>query len=105
MHPENAVDYAVGIAPVKTVLLDCADFAGEPGEIRTLLEDDVQEALFSTHRFPVQAVARIIHRDTCGEVYLIGIQPEKTVPGTTLSTPVRQSGDRIIEIIRGAGYA
>ena len=76
-HPEAAVDFAAGFVPRKTVFLDCADFGGKPGDVRHLEMDTLEANTLSTHRFPVQIVARIIRRDTCGEVYIIGIQASR----------------------------
>lgn len=104
-HPEEAVEYAVGAVPAKTVFLDCADYGGEPGEIRPIEETALVEGVFSTHRFPVRAVARIISRDTCSEVYIIGIQPLQTLPGQSLSPPVLRSARRLINLIGGGVHA
>jgi Ni,Fe-hydrogenase maturation factor len=38
-------------------------------------------------------------QEFCGQVYIIGIQPEQTAVGEKISDIVQKSGDRIAELI------
>jgi hydrogenase maturation protease len=89
----------------KVIIIDCADFGGKPGEIKTfdpddLVRDDNKEiSLHATDLLGSLELARrtIKYPD---EVVIIGIQPESIEMGTKLSKTVQQSLSRLPKLIK-----
>lgn len=86
------------------MLIDCADFDGKPGEIRTFDPEDLERdenseiSLHATDLLGALALAK-----SAGsypeKVIIVGIQPEKIEMGTTLSAPVARTIKSISEFI------
>jgi len=72
--PDSIFYHVLEAHPVKTVIIDAADFNGMPGEVRTFSHSRLHEAPMSTHRFPLKVVAQLIEEDAGCEVHLVGIQ-------------------------------
>lgn len=96
-YPEAVIEEAVSISPTKTVIIDTADFGGVPGEIRVITKDMVSEKTFSTHRFPLTIIAKILKMDTGSEVYFVGIQPKDVSFGEGISHEVKTSADELVK--------
>ncbi|MBN2653942.1 MAG: hydrogenase 3 maturation endopeptidase HyCI [Nitrospirae bacterium] len=96
-RPETAIDQAVTLMPVRTIILDAAHFNGIPGEARIIPDDLIPQLIFSTHSFPLGAVSRFIAQDTGSEVYFIGIQAQNMSYGEGLSEAVKQTADLIVD--------
>ena len=53
-RPEDILWKAIEVRPESVVIIDAADFGGEPGEVRAIPEEFIPENPISTHRFPPQ---------------------------------------------------
>lgn len=98
--PENIIDEAVSFKPKRTVIIDAADFRGEPGEARVIDEELIPKTALTTHAFPVPVLARMLAKDTGCEVIFIGIQAKSVELGEGLSAEVKKTADAIIDILR-----
>lgn len=98
--PENGIDQAVNSKANKVVIIDAADFGGEIGEARLIPTELIPRTTLSTHTFPLPVIAKMIEEDTKAKVIFIGIQPAKVELGEGLSSAVRTTADKIIELIR-----
>jgi hydrogenase 3 maturation protease len=98
-QPENIIDSAISLKPARTIFIDAANFEGQSGEARIINPDTINDAIFSTHTFPLQIIAKIIAEDTRASVYLIGIQPKNLDFGEGLSEEVQKTADEIISAI------
>ncbi|MDX9714857.1 MAG: hydrogenase 3 maturation endopeptidase HyCI [Dissulfurispiraceae bacterium] len=96
-RPERAIDKAVALMPARTIILDAADFNGDPGEARIISDDMIPQVVFSTHSFPLGAVSRFIEQDTGSPVYFIGIQAQSMSYDEGLSDPVKKTADLIVK--------
>ncbi len=97
--PENILDEVIKLTPKKVILIDAADFKGQAGEIRLIPFEQISEIIFSTHTFPLKAIAAIIIKDTNADFHFLGIQPKNTHLSELLSEEVRISGDEIVEYL------
>ena len=98
-RPEDIVGKAIEIRPERVVIIDAADFAGEPGEVRAIPEEFMQENPISTHRFPLRVISRLVTEDTGARVDFICIQPESVGFGEGLSDTVRSSAEEIVMML------
>jgi len=98
-RPEDCLDEALATRPVKTVMIDAADFGGQPGEIRVIPRELIPETTLSTHTFPLPVIAALLEEDTGSRVLFIGIQPVRVTLGEGLSSPVRAAAGEIIQFL------
>jgi hydrogenase maturation protease HycI len=98
-RPENILDEATVYAPSKIIIFDAADFSGRIGEIRMIPQDAIPNSTYSTHLFPIKAVASLLQQDTQAEIVFIGIQPGNMTLGETLSSKVLESAQLLIHTI------
>lgn len=83
------------------IIIDCADFGGEPGEVKIfnhkdLLRDDNTEiSLHATDLLSSLELAKKLGENIPEKIFIIGIQPKTTEPGTKLSEEVSKSLDEI----------
>jgi hydrogenase 3 maturation protease len=95
-RPEDCIDAAVALHPLKTVVLDAADFGGSPGEARVIPQELIPNSTLSTHTFPLKIITKILEEETGSSVFYIGIQPENVSFGRGLSDPVQRMAKAII---------
>ena len=98
-RPEDIVWKAIEVRPGRVVIIDAADFAGEPGEVRAIPEEFMPENPISTHRFPLRVISRLVTEDTGARVDFICIQPESVGFGEGLSDTVRSSAEEIVMML------
>jgi hydrogenase 3 maturation protease len=97
--PERVFYRVLEARPVKTVIIDAADFNGMPGEVRTFSHSRLHKAPLSTHRFPLKVIAQLIEEDLGCEVHLVGIQIRCAHLGIPMDSCVKQSTRAIIDCI------
>ena len=96
--PENYTSTIRKHHPDKLILVDAADMGLSPGSYRIIPPDKIGVMHFSTHDMPLSLFISYVG-GFCGEVILVGIQPEKMDFGTPLSSVVQRSGDRVANLI------
>jgi len=84
--------------PEQLVLVDAADMGLPPASVRLLPPDRIKTVSFSTHTMPLSALISYV-QEFCGQVHIIGIQPERTATGGKLSRVVQKSGERVAGLI------
>ena len=97
--PENIIDEAITEAPAKIVVIDAADFRGNPGQVRIVSEEDIPQATLSTHSIPLNVITQIIREKVDCRIFFIGIQPATVTLGEGLTEEVRMSADEIIRVL------
>lgn len=98
-RPEDIVGKAIEVRPERVVIIDAADFTGEPGEVRAIPEEFIPENPISTHRFPLRVISGLVTEDTGARVDFICIQPESVGFGEALSDTVRSSAEEIVMML------
>ena len=96
--PESYTSIIRRNRPEQLILVDAADMGLPPGSIRLLSPEKIATLSFSTHSMPLSAFVSYV-REFCGQVYVIGIQPERTEFGDKLSDIVQKSTDRVVDLI------
>ncbi len=86
--PENYTGVVRRLHPETLLFLDAADMGAAPGTLQRLAPGSIQMRDFGTHAPPLGQLAGFLS-DCAGEIILLGIQPETTMPGARLSAPVR----------------
>ena len=89
--PENAVGALRRFKPDLVILLDAADFGGNPGEIRWIDPMDTSGFSASSHSLPFSVLAGYLTREFKCDIGLIGIQPSSLDFDSGLSSPVKNS--------------
>jgi hydrogenase 3 maturation protease len=94
---EDYIDAIVKINPELIVVIDAANFEGEPGEFRRFSIDNLKENdIISTHTMPVLFYLELLKdRLPAAEITIIGIKPQDISMGNKISGKVRDAGDKI----------
>lgn len=96
--PENYTSVIRKHNPDTLILVDAADMGLSPGSYRIIPPEKIEVMHFSTHAIPLSVFMSYVS-ESCGEVVLIGIQPDKMEVGTVLSSKVQRSGNVAAKLI------
>ena len=97
--PENASGLLRRFAPDVVILVDAADFAGQPGEIRWLEAEQIGGMSASSHTLPLSVLGQYLETEMNCRVEYLGIQPRQLEFDADLSPAVIQAVDEIVETI------
>ena len=86
--PENHLEVVASKNPDTILMIDAADFGGQPGEVRLLQPGEVALAGISTHAGSPQMLGKYLEARTGARVALLAIQPKDTSEGNELSAEV-----------------
>jgi hydrogenase 3 maturation protease len=98
--PENLTGEIRRWAPTHLVIVDAADFGGEPGAIRLIDPEDAGGVSFSTHSLPLSVLASYIQSQAPCEIMLLGIQPASVEFGAPVSAKVRSAARKVSAFLR-----
>jgi hydrogenase maturation protease len=81
------------------VLLDAVSVAAEPGAVVFWPAGDLATRFpqISTHKLSLGTLARLM--EAAGRVWLLGAQPERLLPGSGLSAPVRTTLEALTTLL------
>jgi hydrogenase 3 maturation protease len=96
--PENYTAIIRKYSPDTLILVDAADMGLSPGSYRIIPPEKIEVMHFSTHNIPLSILISYVS-ESCGEVVLIGIQPDRMDIGTTLSSVVQKNGDHVVKLM------
>jgi len=96
--PENYTAIIRKHSPDTLILVDAADMGLSPGSYRIIPPEKIEVMHFSTHNIPLSIIISYVS-ESCGEVVLIGIQPDRMDIGTTLSSVVQKNGDYVVKLM------
>lgn len=97
--PENFTGLVKRERPELLVIVDAAEMGLEPGEIRVIPREKVDELTMSTHYIPLSILIRYLEGNA-RKILFIGIQPKKREEGSELSKEVREGAERLLEFIK-----
>ena len=95
--PENYLEVVANKNPDTILMIDAADFGGQPGEVRLLQSGDVALAGISTHAGSPQMLGKYLEARTGARVALLAIQPKDTSEGNKLSPEVSATLKELVE--------
>ncbi len=96
--PESYTSVIRQHQPDLLILVDAADMGLPPGTLRTIPPEKISVLSFSTHYMPLSMFISYVE-EFCGNVLLIGVQPEQTETGRGISKAVRKSVKKLAEAI------
>lgn len=92
--PINACGLVLRHQPDLILFVDAADMGAEAGDVCLVEWQDVLAAGGESHQFSLQVLARYLAHEAGCPVMLLGIQPQETGLGTTLSRSVAAAVQR-----------
>lgn len=98
-NPENYIDEIKKLKPEKLIIIDAADFVGEPGEFRKISPYEIDRHTISTHTIPISLFVELI-KDSCNEIEIWGIQAKNTDFGEELTLEVREGVLKLAKLLR-----
>jgi len=101
--PENLAERAARGSPRTVVLVDAADFDGEPGELRLVDPEELGWSLGGgTHAPSLELLATYL-KERCGaRTVMLAAQPASTEFGTEISPELEAAASRAAEALRRA---
>ncbi len=101
--PENLAERAARNSPRTVVLIDAADFDGQPGELKLLDPEDLGWSLGGgTHAPSLELLASYL-KERCGaRTIMLAAQPASTEFGTDISPALEAAASRAAEAIATA---
>ena len=96
--PESYTSVIRRHRPDLLLLVDAADMGLPPGALRIIRPEKISLLSFSTHHMPLSMFISYV-KDFCGEVVLVGVQPEQTEMGKHISQAVRDSIRKLADAI------
>lgn len=101
--PENFIRTIREVHPDVLLFADAAQMNLPPGSIRIIPLDRIADAGIGTHQLPLDALCGIIAQ-YCGEIIIIGIQPEVVAIGEEMSRAVMKAGDTVLSLLNDSSY-
>jgi hydrogenase 3 maturation protease len=95
--PEDYIEPAARNHPGTILMIDAADFGGEPGEIRLLYPEKVAYSGVSSQAGSLRTLAEYLRARTHARIALLAIQPADTSDGDGLSPVVSRALDDLLE--------
>lgn len=97
--PENILGVIVRFKPDLVLFIDAIRMGREPGQIAIIPSSSAVNAGGSTHTLPLGMLSRYISDETKAQTYIVGIQPASIEFRESISTPVNEAIDLVVEII------
>ncbi len=97
--PESYVGKIVNENPTHVIFIDAVDFGGKPGEIVIADPEGTLGESFSTHRLPLKLLVSYLKQNINAKFILIGCQPKQLGLFIEMSEEVKQSAEKLVEIL------
>lgn len=96
--PESYTSVIRRHRPDLLIMIDTADMDLPPGVLRAITPEKISILSFSTHNIPLSMFISYVE-EFCGEILLVGVQPEQMAMGSGISKAVQKSVKKLAEII------
>ena len=100
--PENFTGIIKRLNPSAIVFIDALDFGSSPGNMRLIEASDVQGYGASTHNLPLDISMEYLRHETCADVFLVGVQPERIGEGEEVSPSLKEPIKNLADALSGA---
>jgi hydrogenase 3 maturation protease len=97
--PESFTGEIREFQPSHILLMDAANFGGEPGEARIIPQHLIKGQTVSTHNMPLNIFTEFIRKSITPNVILLGIQIVKAGFQEDMTPQVEESAHRIAETL------
>ena len=95
--PENYTSIVKRYKPKNLIIIDATKMSLSPGEIRIVPKEKIGSMHISTHGIPLSVLIKYLE-PYVEKIVLIGIEPK--IFSGKISSSVKKSGDKLIEIIK-----
>ena len=97
--PENYIQKIIKKAPRTLLVIDAIDFGAEAGKIRIFESGQLNSHVISTHTLSPRLFVDMIGRSIQVDVYFVGVQPEQTRLGESISAAVSRAIEQLSSAI------
>jgi hydrogenase 3 maturation protease len=98
--PENLTGEIKKFKPSHLIIIDAADTNAPPGQITVIDPDNVGGTTFCTHNLPIKVMIDYLLQSLSNlKAITIGIQPKSITVGGNVSKEVKQSAEKLAEMI------
>jgi hydrogenase 3 maturation protease len=97
--PENYIQPIIKKAPQNLLIIDAIDFHAPPGTIDIFKPEQLSSFALSTHTLSPHLFTEMVSRDIEVDVYFVGIQPEHTRLGDSMSPQVRKAAQQLVQML------
>jgi len=97
--PESYTGAIRDFKPTHVLLIDAANFNGEPGEGRIISPKMIVNVSVSTHSLPLHVLIDYLKKSICENVVLIGIRGVNIDLGGGMSPGVEEGATRIADLL------
>ncbi len=98
-NPENYLQRIAEMPGEARLWVDIVNFAGEPGSWRIFSRNEIGHFAISTHNFSLELIFDFLQSLHSVPDFCLGIQPEQTALGTSLSPIVRKTIKELTQLI------
>lgn len=100
LAPENWAGPIIKLAPETLIIADAVAFGGEPGEIRVLEPEDLEQGIPATHGPGFgMLVAYLREIAPSITITILAVQPVATGLGRPISEPIKRAIDRLAGLV------
>jgi hydrogenase 3 maturation protease len=96
--PENFTGVIKKFEPEHVLIIDAADFKGNPGDIAVIDPAVVGGVSFSTHMLPLKIMLEYLRQEVGCGVAIVGIQPADLTFGGEVTAEVKKAVDEFVDI-------
>ncbi len=97
--PENYIQPIVKKAPQNLLIIDAIDFHALPGTIDIFKPEQLSSFALSTHTLSPHLFTEMVSRNIEVDVYFVGIQPEHTRLGDSMSPQVCKAAQQLVQTL------
>ncbi len=97
--PESYTGSIRSFQPTHVILLDAANFGGEPGEARVVSPKAIMNTSVSTHSLPLHVFINYVKQTICEKVVLVGIQGVNIEMGEGLTPGVERGAHEVADLL------
>lgn len=97
--PENHTHEIRTLNPSHIIIVDAVEYDADPGEMLIIHKDQIDTFNVSTHSMPISFIINYIEETIGSKIATIGIQPKQMELNNTISEEVKESVDKLSDII------
>ncbi|MCC7572161.1 MAG: hydrogenase maturation peptidase HycI [Candidatus Methanofastidiosum sp.] len=98
--PENFTHDLRRFQPDNVIIIDAAFMEKSAGELAIIRINEVTGISFSSHSMPLSVLGKYLSREIGANVYILGIQASNIDFGSEISSEVKETADKIFDIIK-----
>lgn len=96
--PENFTGVIKKENPTHIILIDAADMKKQPGYIKIIKKNQINDYNISTHAMPLSFLIKYFEHFTKARIILIGIQPKEMELADHISEEIKESMEYLMEL-------